>query len=62
MDAKLHAHIAEAEKTIAEKRLAAMGNVRNIASEAAGAIVERLTGISPASEEVAQAISQALKR
>jgi hypothetical protein len=39
-----------------------MGNVRNIASEAAGAIVERLTGISPASEEVAQAISQALKR
>src|SRR5438094_5686420 len=57
VDAKLHAHIAEAEKTIAEKRLAAMGNVRNIASEAAGAIVERLTGISPASEEVAQAIS-----
>ena len=62
VDAKLHAHIAEAEKTIAEKRSAAMGNVRNIASEAAGAIVERLTGISPASEEVAQAISQALKR
>src|SRR6516225_1409962 len=62
VDAKLHAHIAESEKTIAEKRSAAMGNVRNIASEAAGAIVERLTGISPASEEVAQAISQALKR
>jgi F-type H+-transporting ATPase subunit b len=62
VDAKLHAHIAEAEKTIAEKRSAAMGNVRNIASEAAGAIVERLTGISPASEEVAQAISQVLKR
>jgi F-type H+-transporting ATPase subunit b len=62
VDAKLHAHIAEAEETIAEKRSAAMGNVRNIASEAAGAIVERLTGISPASEEVAQAISQALKR
>src|SRR6516164_10121825 len=62
VDAKLHAHIAEAEKTIAEKRAAAMSNVRNIAGEAAGAIVERLTGISPASEEVAQAISQALKR
>src|SRR6516162_799055 len=62
VDAKLHAHIAEAEKTIAEKRSAALGNVRGIASEAAGAIVERLTGISPASEEVAQAISQALKR
>ena len=62
VDAKLHAHIAEAEKTIAEKRAAAMSNVRNIAGEAAGAIVERLTGISPASEEVAQAISQVLKR
>ena len=62
VDAKLHAHIAEAEKTIAEKRAAAMSNVRNIAGEAAGAIVERLTGISPASEEVAQAINQALKR
>jgi F-type H+-transporting ATPase subunit b len=62
VDAKLRAHIAEAEKTIAEKRLAAMGNVRNIASETAGAIVERLTGISPAREEVAQAINQALKR
>src|SRR5207244_3084101 len=62
VDAKLNSRIAEAEKTIAEKRLAAMGNVRNIASEAAGAIVERLSGISPASEEVAQAISQALKR
>ena len=62
VDAKLHAHTAESEKTIAEKRSAAMGNVGNIASEAAGAIVERLTGISPASDEVAQAISQALKR
>lgn len=62
VDAKLHAHITDAEKTIAEKRSAAMGNVRSIASEAAGAIVERLTGMSPASEEVAQAISQALKR
>src|SRR6201984_1716112 len=62
VDAKLHAHIAEAEKTIAEKRSAAMDNGRNIASEAAGAIVERLTGISPASEEVTQGISQALNR
>jgi F-type H+-transporting ATPase subunit b len=62
VDAKLHAHIAEAEKAIAEKQSAAMGNVRSIASEAAGAIVERLTGLSPASEDVAQAISQALKR
>ena len=61
-DAKLNARIAEAEKTIAGTRSAAMGNVRSIASEAAGAIVERLTGIAPAGEEVAEAVSKALKR
>src|SRR5262249_14661055 len=38
VDAKLNARIAEAEKTIAGTRSAAMGNVRSIASEAAGAI------------------------
>src|SRR5262249_29969783 len=62
VDAKLNARIAEAEKTIADTRSAAMGNVRSIASEAAGAIVERLTGIAPAGEEVTQAVSKALKR
>jgi F-type H+-transporting ATPase subunit b len=62
VDAKLNARIAEAEKTIAGTRSAAMGNVRSIAGEAAGAIVERLTGIAPAGEEVAEAISKALKR
>src|SRR6516165_320154 len=62
VDAKLNARIAEAEKTIAGKRSAALGNVRSIASEAAGAIVERLTGIAPAGEEVAEAVSKALKR
>jgi F-type H+-transporting ATPase subunit b len=62
VDAKLHAHIAEAEKTIAGTRSAAMGNVRSIASEAAGAIVERLIGIAPASEDVAEAVSNVLKR
>jgi F-type H+-transporting ATPase subunit b len=62
VDAKLNAHIAEAEKTIAGTRSAAMGNVRSIASEAAGAIVERLTGVAPTSEEVAEAVSNVLKR
>src|SRR5215471_597669 len=62
VDASLNARIAEAEKTIAGTRSAAMGNVRSIASEAAGAIVERLTGIAPAGEEVAEAVSKALKR
>jgi F-type H+-transporting ATPase subunit b len=62
VDAKLQARIAEAEKAIAATRSAAMANVRGIAGEAAGAIVERLTGIAPASEEVSQAVSNVLKR
>jgi len=62
VDGKLHARIAEAEKSIAEKRSAAMANVRSIASETAGAIVERLTGTAPANEEVSQAVSKAIER
>jgi F-type H+-transporting ATPase subunit b len=62
VDAKLHARIAEAEKAIAGTRSAALANVRSIASEAAGAIVERLTGTAPATEEVSQAVGNAIKR
>ncbi len=62
VDAKLRARIADAEKTISASRTGAMANVRSIASEAAGAIVERLTGIAPASQEVADAVGGALKR
>jgi hypothetical protein len=36
--------------------------VHGVASEAAAAIVERLTGIAPASEEVNEAVSNVLKR
>jgi F-type H+-transporting ATPase subunit b len=62
VDAKLGAHIAEAEKSIAGTRTAAMANVNGIASEAAAAIVERLTGIVPRSQEVADAVGDVLKR
>src|SRR5262245_5710997 len=62
VDARLNAHIAEAEKTIATTRSAAMANVHRIASDTVPAIVERLTGIAPASEDVAQAVSNVLKR
>ena len=62
VDAKLHARITEAEKAIAGTRSAALANVRSIAGEAAAAIVERLTGIAPATEEVGQAVSNAIKR
>jgi F-type H+-transporting ATPase subunit b len=62
VDKKLHARIADAEKSIAATRSAAMTNVRGIANEAAAAIVERLTGTLPASQEVAEAVGNVLKR
>ena len=39
-----------------------MANVRNIASEAAAAIVERLTGTAPAASDVSTAVGDVLKR
>jgi hypothetical protein len=39
-----------------------MTNVRGIAGEAAGAIVERLIGTTPASQEIAEAVNAVLKR
>jgi F-type H+-transporting ATPase subunit b len=62
VDAKLNARIAEAEKIIAETQAAAMTNVRGIATEAAAAIVERLTGTAPASRDVAAIVGDVLKR
>lgn len=62
VDAKLHDRIREAEKAIAVTRSSAMANLRGMAVEAAGAIVERLTGVTPASEEVGQAVTKVLKR
>jgi F-type H+-transporting ATPase subunit b len=62
LDAKLNAHIAGAEKTIAATRSAAMTNVRGIASEAAATIVERLTGTAPSAPQATQAVDEVLKR
>ena len=39
-----------------------MANVRGIATEAAAAIVERLIGVAPAGQEVADAVADVLKR
>jgi F-type H+-transporting ATPase subunit b len=62
LDATLNARIAEAERGIAAQKSAALANVRDIATEAAAAIVERLIGIAPASREaVAAAVAEALK-
>lgn len=62
LEAKLNTKLADAEKTIATTKTAAMANVRSIAGEAAGAIVQRLTGIAPAGAAVDAAVADALKR
>jgi F-type H+-transporting ATPase subunit b len=62
LDAMLGSRIADAEKIVAEKRAAAMLNVRDIATDAALAIVERLIGSAPARTQVAEAVAGVLKR
>ncbi|HET7680484.1 MAG TPA: F0F1 ATP synthase subunit B' [Xanthobacteraceae bacterium] len=62
LEQQLDAKLAEAEKTIAATKVAAMGNVRSIATDAAAAIVTRLTGTEPSGQAVAAAVGDALKR
>ncbi|MGB8392060.1 MAG: F0F1 ATP synthase subunit B, partial [Pseudolabrys sp.] len=49
--------LADAEKAIAATKQAAMANVRGIATDAAKAIVERLTGKAPADTAIDAAIT-----
>jgi len=62
LEAALNTELANAESSIAATKAAAMGNVRGIAIEAAGAIVERLIGVTPAPQVVNTAVDAALKR
>jgi F-type H+-transporting ATPase subunit b len=61
LEDKLAARLADAEKTIAATRATAMSNVRGIAADAAGAIVQRLTGAAPDGKAVASAVDATLK-
>jgi len=61
LEANLATKLADAEKTIAATRTTAMGNVRSIASDAAAAIVQRLTGVAPDSKAVDSAVEASLK-
>jgi F-type H+-transporting ATPase subunit b len=61
VEAQLATKLTAAEKTIAETRTAAMSNVRSIAADAAGAIVQRLTGTTPDVGAVNSAVNAALK-
>jgi F-type H+-transporting ATPase subunit b len=58
----LNAKLADAEKSIAATKQAAMANVRAIAEDAARAIIERLIGAAPSDKAVADAVADALKR
>ena len=61
LEERLSVKLAEAEKTIAATREAAMSNVRGIAAEAAAAIVQRLTGMMPDGKAVDSAVDASLK-
>jgi F-type H+-transporting ATPase subunit b len=60
LEASLGRHLAEAERKIETMRATAMKEVRGIAIEAAGAIVERLVGAPPAKPAVERAVDAAL--
>lgn len=62
VEADLAHQLAEAEKTIAAGKTAAMTNVRGIAVEAAGAIVAQLVGKAPSQAAAAAAVDHVLKR
>jgi F-type H+-transporting ATPase subunit b len=61
LEGELNAKTAEAEKTIAATKTAAMSNVRAIAEDATRAIVERLIGTAPSDQAVTAAVADVLK-
>ena len=62
LETALNVKLAEAEKTIAATKTAAMANVQGIAIETATAIVERLIGAAPSGKAVESAVADVLKR
>ena len=61
LEDQLTAKLAAAEKQIAATRETAMSNVRGIAADAAGAIVQRLTGVLPDGNTLNSAVDASLK-
>jgi F-type H+-transporting ATPase subunit b len=61
LEERLSLKLADAEKTIASTREAAMSNVRGIAADAAAAIVRQLTGVLPDGSSVDRAVDASLK-
>jgi F-type H+-transporting ATPase subunit b len=61
LEDQLTVKLSAAEKQIATAREAAMSNVRGIATDAAGAIVQRLIGVLPDGKTVDSAVDATLK-
>ena len=61
LEGELNAKLAEAEKTIAATKTAAMANVRAIAVDTTKAIVEQLIGTAPADKAIDAAVADVLK-
>ena len=60
LNARLEKQLAQAEQRIGAARTAAMGALRNVATDTAAAVVTRLVGIAPAASAVEQAVDAAL--
>jgi F-type H+-transporting ATPase subunit b len=61
VESELSSKIAASEASISAATQAAMSNVGSIATEAANAIVQRLTGITPAADELKSAVEASIK-
>jgi len=61
LEERLNVKMADAEKTIAATKTAAMSNVQTIAADAARTIVERLIGKAPDEQAVNAAVSSVIK-
>lgn len=61
LEDRLAVKLADAEKTIAGTRTAAMSNVRDIASDAAATIVQQLTGQKPDARAIEDAVDASLR-
>jgi F-type H+-transporting ATPase subunit b len=60
LNARLEARLQEAEAQIAQARVAAMGALRQVATETTANVVTRLTGIAPNPAQLDSAVAAAL--
>jgi len=61
LDARLEEKTASAEASIANAKADALGNVRELAADAAGAVVERLLGARPDAKKVYAVVDAVMK-